>query len=317
MNANLKTMKWLIKREFWENKGLLFYMPAIVCFVITFIFVYLMVDHNPIDNFSNAVQSKAGDAASVKYCIKETKWFVNEIFLRQMYYLFFLGGFIITYYLLGALHTERVDRSILFWKSLPISDLKTVISKILFSILIVPVYLLVISCICFYFGLFLFCIFSEYKDVNLFSNLLLDPLIYILPFKVLLLLPMYILWSLPTIGWILMVSSWAKSRVFPWAIGVPLLATLLLIFINLSFKLNWNMVWFVKNIIARIIAGGIPGTWLFEEKILEKSNQIFTIDIPMNQAVELINSPNLWLGVVAGIVMLYLAIRIRGLQNEI
>ena len=33
------------------------------------------------------------------------------------------------FYCLDALHGERRDRSILFWKSLPVSDLTTVLAK--------------------------------------------------------------------------------------------------------------------------------------------------------------------------------------------
>ena len=41
-------------------------------------------------------------------------------------------------YCLGALHNERSDRSILFWKSLPVSDVTTVIAKASIPILILP-----------------------------------------------------------------------------------------------------------------------------------------------------------------------------------
>src|SRR3546814_20822192 len=39
-------------------------------------------------------------------------------------------GFVVFFYCLGALYDDRRDRSILFWKSLPVSDASTVLSKV-------------------------------------------------------------------------------------------------------------------------------------------------------------------------------------------
>ena len=42
------------------------------------------------------------------------------------------------FYCLDALYGERRDRSILFWKSLPVSDLTTVLSKASIPIVVLP-----------------------------------------------------------------------------------------------------------------------------------------------------------------------------------
>src|SRR5438093_2716605 len=42
------------------------------------------------------------------------------------------------FYCLDALHGERRDRSILFWKSLPVSDLTTVLSKATIPLVVLP-----------------------------------------------------------------------------------------------------------------------------------------------------------------------------------
>ena len=52
-----------------------------------------------------------------------------------MFTVFIVGIF----YCLDALHGERRDRSILFWKSLPVSDLTTVLSKVFVPLVILPV----------------------------------------------------------------------------------------------------------------------------------------------------------------------------------
>jgi ABC-2 type transport system permease protein len=47
-------------------------------------------------------------------------------------------GFLVFFYCLGALHDERRDRSLLFWKSLPVSDYTTVMSKLLLAVVVAP-----------------------------------------------------------------------------------------------------------------------------------------------------------------------------------
>ena len=54
-----------------------------------------------------------------------------------------ITAFIIgVFYCLDALHSERRDRSILFWKSLPVSDLTTVLSKASVPLAILPLIVL-------------------------------------------------------------------------------------------------------------------------------------------------------------------------------
>ena len=50
----------------------------------------------------------------------------------------FVYFFIVIFVLLGGIHDERKDRSILFWKSMPVSDLDSVASKILLAVWIAP-----------------------------------------------------------------------------------------------------------------------------------------------------------------------------------
>src|SRR5437762_11172070 len=53
--------------------------------------------------------------------------------------LIFTAFIVGVFYCLDALHSERRDRSILFWKSLPVSDLTTVLSKATIPLVVLPV----------------------------------------------------------------------------------------------------------------------------------------------------------------------------------
>src|SRR4029077_20027961 len=59
-----------------------------------------------------------------------------DVGARMMIFTVFIVG---VFYCLDALHGERRDRSILFWKSLPVSDLTTVLSKAIVPLVILPV----------------------------------------------------------------------------------------------------------------------------------------------------------------------------------
>jgi ABC-2 type transport system permease protein len=127
------------------------------------------------------------------------------------------------FYCLEALHGERRDRSILFWKSLPVSDLTVVLSKASIPLVILPLLTFAITVI------------THCGMVMLSSAVLLGsgqgallPWSHLALFQMWLMLLYHLvaihsLWFAPFYGWMLLVSAWARRAVFVWA-TVPLLA---------------------------------------------------------------------------------------------
>src|SRR5207247_2680461 len=121
------------------------------------------------------------------------------------------------FYCLDALHGERRDRSILFWKSLPVSDLTTVLSKITIPLAVLPVIafalvvcvqvimLLMTSANLLVHGMSPATTFAHFP---VFQNwlVMLYGLIAIA------------LWHTPIYGWLLLVSGWARRATFLWAV---------------------------------------------------------------------------------------------------
>ena len=125
------------------------------------------------------------------------------------------------FYCLDALHGERRDRSILFWKSLPVSDLTTVLSKASVPLVVLPLIAFAI-------------IVATQADMLLLSNAILrmnglspatpDQLPLLQRSSVLLYgLVTLALWHAPIYAWLLLVSGWARRAVFLWAFLPPLL----------------------------------------------------------------------------------------------
>lgn len=124
-------------------------------------------------------------------------------------------------YPLGTLYGERKDRSVLFWKSMPVSDAKTVLVKLLCVTLLVPAIYLV--CIMFVHTLAL--LVASISAAR--QSLPVWPLLWApshLPMRWLndagyLLLNS--IWFLPMYAWLLLVSAWAKTLPAAWALVVP------------------------------------------------------------------------------------------------
>jgi ABC-2 type transport system permease protein len=129
--------------------------------------------------------------------------------------------------------------------------------------------------------------------------------------QILALLPVFSLWALPSIGWYLMVSAWAKSRVFPWAIGIPLLSIGVLLLINHVFHFGWDIRWYSIHIVLRLIAGVFPASWLLEQQNIGQAEHYFSLQNISEEAWFAIQGTSIWIGAIAGIVMLFVAMRLR------
>jgi ABC-2 type transport system permease protein len=157
--------------------------------------------------------------------------------------------------------------------------------------------------------------------VNLFGVALSSPEIYLTPLRIVALLPLYALWALPTVGWLLMVSAWARSKPILWAIGVPLLALLLTRWTVVTGDGDWNAMVLVKLVVSRLLLSVAPGSWValdpgvltglaHDGGLRNGLEQIFAV------SWQIVGTLNLWLGAVAGMAMLAVATWLRRWRDE-
>ncbi|MFS6583537.1 hypothetical protein WHJ83_14245, partial [Staphylococcus aureus] len=130
------------------------------------------------------------------------------------------------------LYDDRRDRSLLFWKSLPLSDTATVLSKVVAGTVVAPLIALICGVLTGIAMLLLFAITLSFHGVNLWHLLT-----YAHPFRVIGNLigsiPLYALWALPSAGWLLLCSAWARGKPFLWAAALPVAVGLMLGWFNL------------------------------------------------------------------------------------
>ncbi|MGV7207139.1 hypothetical protein ACLB1G_04715 [Oxalobacteraceae bacterium A2-2] len=322
----MKTMKWLIKRELWEHKGSVIWAPAIVAALLAALALFsLFMGHNAGFVTDNGPQF-VGNVVIEGKPLGQVADVMAAVYMASSLPVFAVLGFLVFFYCLGALNDERRDRSLLFWKSLPVSDHMTVLSKALLALVVTPLITMGIS-IVLSVVLILGVVLTMYvHGTNLFAGLLSSPDFYLSPLRVVGLLPVYILWALPTVGYLLLVSATVRSKVFLWAVGLPVVSALLLMWAERVLRLGVHAGPFITNIVNRILLGVVPGAWfLFHggsgnpKGVLADAagDGLIHGGALFKASWATLDDAGLWIGAVAGIAMIAGAIWMRRRREEV
>jgi ABC-2 type transport system permease protein len=303
---------------------MLFWAPAVIAgLMVAFTAVMLIIGNNMEMHFNGDSLTRFHEMTTVQR--HELASAVGAAFPMMATPLYILMGFVIFFYCLGALYDDRRDRSILFWKSLPVSDVTTVLSKVAVATVAAPLIVAAIGFVASLTIMLMTALAISFHGVNVFGDLLSSTNLWLSPFRMLSLIPVYVLWALPTVGWLLMVSSWARSKVFLWAVGAPLMTGALLAWANYAFKLGINIEWFFSQVVLRLLGSVLPGAWfIFDKSAREamehapgmENDPTGQISGFFNEAYSSLASPVLWIGVAAGVAMIAAAIWLRRWREE-
>lgn len=325
----MKTLNWMLRREIWEHKGSLFWAPVVVA-AILLVFTaasagYGILAHG--STFQASINGHQVAATKLAMMSPEIREQVVQVagnsYLGAAVPLFIMMAFTVFFYCLSALYDERRDRSVLFWKSLPMSDQMTVFSKVLTAAIVAPLITTAAAVIMSLILLLFMGLFLAANGINLFGALLMNPALYLSPLFIVGVLPVYVLWALPTIGWLLMVSSWAKSKVFLWAVGVPIIALVIVKWVDFLVTGNQGMstglTYVAKEIVNRGLGGLVPGIWFaFSNNTMAMRPGEHGIELGsvFTQSWMTLASPGVWIGAAAGVAMIFVAIRMRRWRDE-
>lgn len=207
--------------------------------------------------------------------------------------LFFLWA-VLFFYLLSSLYEERKDRSILFWKSMPVSDLMTVGSKLLTAMVVAPIITIIFIMLLQLTMLLALSIVSLGQDFSIWdtfwapSNLLATWLGYLVGTGFI------ALWCLPFFGWLILVSAFARAIPWAWAIGVPIA---ILVLEKISFYGDHISVWMGSHAFGMgyLVKAGFDGETLLD--------MLFSLDMIS--------------ALVVGLAMIAGAVWLRGRSEEI
>jgi ABC-2 type transport system permease protein len=316
----MKTLYWLMKREYWEHRGGFLWAPAITAVVLLVIGamsiiagevmgrhtgVFSMGGLQPSDLLDPAQVQRVGTALDSVLCLSAV------VILAVM-------AIVVFFYCLGSLYDDRRDRSILFWESLPISNWKTILSKVLSATFIAPVIATVIGVV---FGL-LFLVMGLCEAMlhgfNAWHLLGMAHPIQV-TLDIVALIPLYALCALPAIGWLMLCSASARSMPFLWALVIPLASNLIVWWLDVIGLLNLNAGWYFQHITARVLFGLRPANWLqFSSSLhvqsLDHASMLDQLGLGSNYAA--LAAPDAWLGIIVGLIMLVAAIWLRRWRND-
>jgi len=283
-------MYWSVRRELWENRSI-YIAPLAVAALFLFGFLISAI----------RLPGKMR-AASALSPIQQHNLIAQPYFIAAG--LMMLTTLVVgVFYCLDALYGERRDRSILFWKSLPVSDLTTVLSKAITPVVILPLVTFAISVVMQWIMLLVstavllgsgLSVAPLWTHASLFQTWLM--LLYHL-------LTVHGLWYAPIYGWLLLVSVWARRSPFLWA-SLPLLA------IGVVEKIAFNTSHFAAMLANRMLGGG------------GGSDDFMTGSLSMDPLMhftpgQFLSSPGLWIGLAIAAAFLAAAVRLRRYQGPI
>jgi ABC-2 type transport system permease protein len=217
-----------------------------------------------------------------------------------------LAGFVIANYCANALFDERKDRSILFWKSLPVSDRETVLSKVVVAVLIAPL-IAVVSIVV---GTGLIALIGSVGFRGTEHGAAIGhaaaTAFVVVATKLLAAFAIQLIWMIPSVGWFLLVSSIARSSPLLWGIGGPIGLLLVKEAVVYIFQINLESFYFLST--ARWLGGTLPGSWyLIDAHFLQNARGLGYF----MQLWDFINGPRFWIGTAFGISMMIVATKIR------
>ena len=277
-----RPMYWSIRRELWENRSIYIAPLAVACLTL-FGFVIATIGRGMATH--NLVQRQA--------VLEEPYTFATGLIMATA---FIVGIF----YSLDALHGERRDRSILFWKSLPVSDLTTVLAKASIPLVVLPLLTFAIAVITQWIMLLLSTLVllgSGLSAATLWGQVMRSQMMLLYH-----LLTVHVLWHAPIYAWLLLVSAWARRMAFLWA-ALPPLA------IGVLEKIAFNTKHFAAVLGYRFSG---PEAFSFTAPGSSAMHPMSHLELG-----KFLSAPGLWTGLVVAAIFLAGSVRLRRYREPI
>ena len=130
--------KWLLQREYLENRGGFFWAPLITGAIIVGLNLILAVIGSIAARRSMGSSGFVFDHADTHEVGQALGAMGDGMLVGGVIVACIVLAFVVFFYALGCLYDDRRDRSVLFWKSLPVSDSQMVLSKVAWALVLAP-----------------------------------------------------------------------------------------------------------------------------------------------------------------------------------
>ena len=294
----MKSYQALIKRELLEHRGAFLYAPAILLAALFLLTVFGLITEDP-DMMLSSNMSLGGTQLY--------RYAMAGVFALWSVYLIIA----LFFYYADSFSADRRNNSLLFWKSMPQSDLKVLTGKALAGITIFPALLLAFAMIT---GLLVYLIsflvvakmpfLPMIGPFDMVSNWVQMGIVGAFFFV------LNILWYAPLLGWVAGLSTLFQRWSIPLAFLIPGAAVLVEKLTNLG-KINASQP--IANMLSYRLESGLLG----DEKTIEQfSGDSFSAFGLIAQMFGSVNWSDMAIGLVFAALVVYLASEYRRRRIE-
>ena len=284
-----RTFYWSVRRELWENRSIYIAPLAVAA-------VYMLGFLISLFWLPRSLRGLEALHEATPQSIALAMPYSHAAMLIMM-----VGFLVGIFYSLDALHGERRDRSILFWKSLPVSDRTAVLSKFTIPIVILPLLSFAITIATQFVALVMGTAILAGSGVNVgalwtHTSFLHVSLVIFSHF-----VTVHGLWYAPLYGWLLLISAWAPRAPFIWAFLPPFVVC------GLE-KIAFNTT-YCLSLIEERLAGPQSYTPMQPDGHMHSIASL----VPHNFFIE----PGLWIGLAIAAIFVFASIRLRRYRGPI
>lgn len=297
----------LIRREIWEHRSI-YVTPAAIAVIVTLGTLAMLLFAGgfakELDVAIFGAQNLAGDT--------ERKVVLTGFFIGTSWLFLFALAILTVFYTLDSLYAERKDKSILFWRSLPITDAETVVSKLLTAIIVIPLVAVIAIIATHMVNLVITSIWVSAKggdaghliwgSVPLLDNWA----------SALLVTLASAIWMSPFIGWFLFVSAFTKRSPLLMAF-MPLVVIPLIELIFVRSTVFFEAVFTRRGMMP--LFKGMDMQEFFDEDRLRFNAEAVSL-LSYLDIGQFLRSPSMWAGVLVCGLLTTAAIYVRRYRDE-
>jgi ABC-2 type transport system permease protein len=278
-----RLLYWSVRREVWENRSIYLAPAAVAGFLI--VGLLIAVARGVLHVGFEMTTGSGEHAGGVVNAYQIASGAIMAVALIVSWF-----------YCLSTLQGERRDRSILFWKSLPVSDTTSVVAKAAIPFVVIPVVMTALVIATHLIILLILSIGFSATGQGAATAWPNPGLPQVWLTSVYHLVTIHVLWYAPLYCYMLMVSAWSKRAPFLWAVVPPVLA-------GVVEKIAFNTT-YVFSILRDRFTGESSGALGAGGRTSMESMQ--TID-----PLHFFASPGLWIGLAVAVGFLVVTVRLR------
>jgi ABC-2 type transport system permease protein len=306
--AQIRPLRWSVRRELWENRSLYIAPVAmaavyLIAYMISLIWLPNSMRQVWMPHGMRDMEATLGHLVGPGDTIVEIAMPYSHAAMLLMLIAFIVG----VIYSLDALHGERRDRTLLFWKSLPVSDLTTVLAKASIPLVFLPLLVFALTVTLQQIMRLLALVVLSVTGAGvatLWTRLPLFEMEVVTFYGA----AVIALWHAPIYCWMLLVSGWARRATLLWAVLPPLALAAVE---NIAFHTSY---------LGSMLQNRLFGFSAAAFNLIDKNGApIDSHFIPLAQLTpgRFLSSPSLWLGLAFAAACLAAAVRLRRSREPI